>query len=234
MTILGKTAVAGATRACWPGTNPELYGWGRRQRSMRIRGERRLKMQSGQMLVAVAAVMTSLAAAGCAVAAVAASGPSANPEATHSGFAGYTWTVTAITHDGQRTPIPARHEVALVFTPNGQFGVSDPANYHSGTYRQVGDGFITSGLAVSAVGYAGQDPITLLATGAMSAFDNGVHAAARVSGDRMTISVGGYLIDCRRDGVQLESELPRTYSHLRKEKGATRRGEVRQNGGLCC
>jgi hypothetical protein len=124
-----------------------------------------------------------------------------------SGFAGYTWTVTTITHGGKQTPIPACYEVALVFTPNGQFGASEPVNYHSGAYRQVRDGFTTSGLAVSAAGYAGHDPVTLLATGAMSAFGNGVHAAASVSGDRMVISVGGYLIDCRRDGVQLESEL---------------------------
>jgi heat shock protein HslJ len=174
---------------------------------MRIRGERRLKVQSEQVLDAVAAVMTSLAAAGCAVAAVAASGPSANPEATHSGFAGYTWTVTAITHDGQRTPIPARHEVALVFTPNGQFGASDPVNCYSGTYRQVGDGFTVGDLAASAVGHVAGDPVALLAIGAMSAFGDRVHAVASVRGDRMTISVGGYSIDCERDGVKLEVEL---------------------------
>jgi hypothetical protein len=159
----------------------------------------------------------------------------ASQESAPTGFAGYTWTVTAITHQGKQTPIPARYEVALVFTPSGQFGVSDPVNYHSGTYRRVGDGFSTSGLAVSAVGYAGKDPITLLATGAMSAFDSGVHAVANVSGDRMTISVGGYQIDCRRDGVQLESELaPHTHSQLRKVNGTTRPGGIGQNSRLCC
>jgi hypothetical protein len=174
----------------------------------------------------------SLAAAGCATTV---SGASVSPKSSPSGFAGYTWTVTTITHGEKQTPIPARYEVALVFTPNGQFGASDPVNYHSGTYRQVGGGFTTSGLAVSAVGYAGDDPVTLLAMGAMSAFDNGVHATASVSGDRMTISVDGYLIDCKRDGVKLELELARhTQSHLLKENGATGRGELRQNSGLCC
>jgi heat shock protein HslJ len=179
----------------------EPYGGDRRQRGMGIRGERRLRAQTGQVFVAVAAVMMSVAVAGCAVSA---SGASASPEATHSGFAGYTWTVTAITHGGKRTPVPARYEVALVFTPNGQFGASDPVNYHSGTYRHASDGFTTGDLASTAAGYAGKDPITLLAMSAMSAFDNGVRAAASVSGDRMTISVGGYLIDCKRDGVKLD------------------------------
>ena len=165
--------------------------------------------QTGKMAAVAAVVLVSLTSAGCAVTA---SGTSVSPEATHTGFAGYTWTVTGITHGGKRTPIPARYEVALVFTPDGQFGASDPVNYHSGTYRQADDGFTTSGLAVSAVGYARRDRVALLATGAMSAFDNGVHAAASVSGDRMMISVGGYLIDCRRDSVQLESELARVNS----------------------
>jgi hypothetical protein len=135
-----------------------------------------------------------------------------NTSGASTGFAGYTWTVTAITHGGKQTPIPARYEVALVFTPNGQFGVSAPINYLSGTYRQVDDGFTISDFATTLVGYEGKDPITLLAMDAMSAFADGVHATANVSRDRMTISVGGYLIDCRRDGVKLESELARANS----------------------
>lgn len=130
-------------------------------------------------------------------------------------FAGYTWTVAAITHGGKQTPIPARYEVALVFTPNGQFGASDPINYHSGTYRQAGDGFTISDLATTLVGYEGKDPITLLAMDALSAFGSGVHATANVSRDRMTISVGGYSIDCRRDGVKLELELAKSGNYGR-------------------
>ena len=53
---------------------------------------------------------------------------------------------------------------------------------------------------VTTVGYAGHDPVTLLAIDAISAFDNGVHATATVTGNRLVISVGGFLLNCQRDG----------------------------------
>jgi hypothetical protein len=88
----------------------------------------------------------------------------------------------------------------VLFTPNGQFGANDPINIHEGPYRLVGGGFTTGSMIVSAVAYGGDNPVNLLAIDAISTFDNGAHAAATVTGNRLVISVGGFLIDCERDG----------------------------------
>jgi len=118
-----------------------------------------------------------------------------------SRFAGYKWQVISITHDGKRTPIPARYDVYLSFARSGQFGANDPVNYHSGTYRTTGDGFTSSQLIVSAAGSAGDDPVTLLAIDAIHAFDNGVSATAMASGDGLAVTAGGYQFGCQRDGT---------------------------------
>jgi hypothetical protein len=161
--------------------------------------------------IAVAAVLIALAAAGCATSADPAAsgrepaGREASPSATtHASFVGSKWLVTSITSHGKQTPIPNRdlvNQVYVLFTPNGQFAADDPINIHEGYYRLAGDGFTTNGLMVSAVGYAGNSPLMLLAINAISAFNNGVHATATVTGDRLVISVGGFLLNCERDGT---------------------------------
>jgi META domain len=117
-----------------------------------------------------------------------------------SGFAGYTWLVVTITRDGEETPIPARRNVRLKFTRNGEFSANDPINIHSGTYRTTSDGFTTSPLMSTLMGYVGEVPDILLAMEAISAF-NGVSAAATVTGDRLAVTVGEYQLGCQRDGA---------------------------------
>src|SRR3974377_1161673 len=98
-------------------------------------------VSSVSVSIVVAALM-SLAVAACGTTTAAGtppnSAPSTSAPATRAGFAGYKWTVTAIDHAGIETPVAERYGVGLLFTPNGKFGASDPVNYHSGTYRQVG------------------------------------------------------------------------------------------------
>ena len=147
-----------------------------------------------RIVAAVALVL--LAAAGCATAANGA------PPSTHTGFAGYKWSVVAINHNGNQTPIPAHYSVYLQFTPNGQFGANEPINYHGGIYRQTADGFTTSDVYSTLVGYAGKDPVVLLSQNAISAFNDGVNATAAVTGDRLTVTVAGYTLTCQRDGAQ--------------------------------
>jgi hypothetical protein len=53
----------------------------------------------------------------------------------------------------------------------------------------------------TAAGYVGHDLVTLLAISAISAFNPGVDAAAMVSGNRLTVTVGGYQLSCQRDGT---------------------------------
>jgi hypothetical protein len=60
------------------------------------------------------------------------------------------------------------------------------------------------------VGYIGHDPVTLLAINAISAFDNGIHATATVTGNRLAVTVGGYTLTCQRDGAQ--ANVPATAS----------------------
>jgi hypothetical protein len=149
-----------------------------------------------------AAALVSVAVVGCASAASGAGHQSGATPSGEGGFAGYKWQVVAIDHAGQETPIPARYNVYLAFTANGEFGANDPLNYHGGTYRVVGDGFTTVSNYNSLVGYVGKDPVTLLAVNAISAFNSGVHATATVTGDRLTVSVGDYLLTCQRNGTQ--------------------------------
>jgi hypothetical protein len=117
-------------------------------------------------------------------------------------FAGYKWSVVAIGHDGKQTSIPAHYNVYLQFAPNGQCGANDPVNSHFGTYRQTGDGFTTSLVAVSAVGYAGNDPVVTLTMGAISRLDDVADASATVTGNRLDVVAGGYTLTCQRAGEQ--------------------------------
>src|SRR5579872_1611634 len=107
----------------------------------------------------VAVTLMALAAAACG-------GTAGGGSSAIAGFAGYKWSVVAIGHDGTETTIPGHYNVYLQFAPNGQYGANEPVNYHFGTYRPTGDGFTTSLVAVSAVGYAGNDPVITLAMGA--------------------------------------------------------------------
>jgi hypothetical protein len=157
--------------------------------------------------IAAAVVLIALAAAGCAASAKSGRQLAGEPipsATTQARIVGYKWLVTSITSHGKQTPIPNRdlaNQVYVLFTPNGQFAADDPINIHEGYYRLAGDGFTTNGLMVSAVGYAGNNPLMLLAINAISAFNNGVHATATVTGNRLVISVGGFLLNCERDGT---------------------------------
>jgi hypothetical protein len=123
------------------------------------------------------------------------------------GFAGHKWRVVAIDHDGERTLVPVRYHVFVQFSKNGDFGANDSMNFHSGTYRLVSGGFAISKLRRTLVGYAGEDPVILRAAAAISAFSRGVDAAAAVTGDRLEVRVGGYLLDCQRDGKYSDAPL---------------------------
>ena len=98
--------------------------------------------------------------------------------------------------------LPAHYNVYLQFAANGQYGANDPVNYHFGTYRQTGDGFTTSLVAVSAVGYAGNDPVITLAMGAISRLDDVADASVTVTGNRLDVVAGGYTLTCQRAGEQ--------------------------------
>ena len=157
--------------------------------------------------MAAVAMLIALAAAGCAASAESGRQPAGQPTpsaTTQAGIVGSKWLVTSITSHGKQTPIPNRelaNQVYVLFTPNGQFAADDPINIYEGYYRLVGDGFTTNGLMGSAVGYAGNNPLMLLMINAISAFNNGVHATATVTGNRLVISVGGFLLNCERDGT---------------------------------
>jgi hypothetical protein len=131
-----------------------------------------------------------------------ATSPKPTPPASQvsAGFAGYRWLVVAIGHEGTVTSIPARLSVDLRFSPNGRFLADDSVNSHSGTFRMTHGGFTTSTLASSLVGYVGHNPAILLSQNAMTAFDNGAHATAQVTGDRLVVSVGSYTLTCVRHG----------------------------------
>jgi hypothetical protein len=58
----------------------------------------------------------------------------------------------------------------------------------------------------SAVGYAGDNAVTLLAINAINTFLPGVRAATTVSGDQLTVTVGGYRLNCQRDGASTASD----------------------------
>ena len=150
-----------------------------------------------------AAALASLAAAGCGT--VAGGTPQNPAPGARGGFTGYKWTVTAIGQVGRKTTVAERYGVGLQFAPDGKFGASDSVNFHSGTYRQADRGFATSMLYTTAMGYVGKDPVVLLAVSAISAFDNGARATAALSGDQLTVTVGGYTLVARRDGRQANS-----------------------------
>jgi hypothetical protein len=142
----------------------------------------------------VAVALMALAAAAC--------GSAAGGSSMLAGFAGYKWSVVAIGYDGKQTSIPAHYNVYLQFAPNGQYGANDPVNYHFGTYRPTGDGFTTSLVAVSAVGYAGNDPIITLTMGAISRLDDVADASVTVTGSRLDVVAGGYTFTCQRASEQ--------------------------------
>jgi heat shock protein HslJ len=142
----------------------------------------------------LALALVALAAAACGSTAAGGSSPAQ--------FAGYKWSVVAIRHDGKETPVPARYNVYLQFAPNGQYGANDPVNYHFGTYRQAGDGFTTSLVAATAVGYAGNDPVMVLAISAIDGLDDVADASATVTGNRLDVVAGGYTLTCQRAGEQ--------------------------------
>jgi hypothetical protein len=124
---------------------------------------------------------------------------------TVAGFAGYKWTVVSISHDGKTTTVPGKYAVFLQFTPDGHFGANEPVNYHSGGYRVTPDGFTTSGLGSTLAGYAGHDPVVLLAVSAISAFDNEAPVLAGVSGNALTVTAAGsYTLVAERDGWQAD------------------------------
>lgn len=147
---------------------------------------------------AVAAVLLIVALAGCGSAA--AHSPSASPPGSR--FAGYKWAVVSISHDGTATPVAAKYAVYLQFTPDGHFGANEPVNYHSGRYKLTPGGFTTSDVAQTLVGYAGHDPVVLLAQSAISALGTGAPAQASVSGATLTVTVSGYTLTARRAGPQ--------------------------------
>jgi hypothetical protein len=150
------------------------------------------------VLVGACILLMSPALAGC--------GSATSAKSVPAGFTGYVWRVVAISHDGKITSIPARLQVALRFSPAGQFGADDSINFHSGTYRITGDGFTTSGMSSTSVGYLGHDPVALVAISAIGSFDNGAHATASLKADRLVVGVGSYTLTCQRRG--LEADIP--------------------------
>jgi hypothetical protein len=146
--------------------------------------------------------MRRLVAAALVAFAVLACGSTAAGGSSPARFAGYKWSVVAIRHDGKETPVPAHYNVYLQFAPNGQFGANDPVNYHFGTYRQTGNGFTTSLIAVTAVGYGGHDPVIVLAMSAIHSLDDVADASVRLAGDQLEVMAGGYTLTCQRAGAQ--------------------------------
>lgn len=151
-------------------------------------------------LVGVSIFLMSIAVAAC--------GSATSARTVSSGFTGHDWQVVAISHDGKVTRTPARMQVALQFSPGGQFGANDGINFHSGTYRTTSDGFTTSALASTAVGYAGHDPAVLVAIDAIRSFDNGVHATVKLTADRFVVGVDSYTLTCRRSGPRADVPAP--------------------------
>jgi hypothetical protein len=141
-------------------------------------------------LAGACTLLVSLALAAC--------GSATSAKSVSAGFTGSAWQVVTISHDGKVTSIPARLQVALRFSPGGQFGANDSVNFHSGTYRRTGDGFTTRALSSTGAGYAGHDRAVLLAISAIGSFDSGVHATVQLTGDRLVVGVGSYTLTCQR------------------------------------
>ena len=140
--------------------------------------------------------------------ALAACGPVTSARPVSPGFTGYAWQVIAISHGGKVTSIPARLQVALRFSPGGQFGANVSVNFHSGTYHTTSAGFTTSALSSTLIGYAGHDPAVLLAISAIGSFGNGVHASVKLTVGRLVVSVGSYTLTCQRRGPQANVPTP--------------------------
>jgi hypothetical protein len=151
-------------------------------------------------LVGASALLMPLALAAC--------GSATSARSVSPGFTGYVWQVVAISHGGKVTSIPARLQVALRFSPGGQFGANDSINFHSGTYRITGDGFTTSALSSTLAGYAGHDPAVLLAIGAIGSFGSGIHATVKLTVGRLVVGVGSYTLTCQRRGPQASVPTP--------------------------
>jgi hypothetical protein len=145
-------------------------------------------------------VLMSLALAAC--------GSATSARSVSPGFTGYVWQVVAISHGGKVTSIPPRLQVALRFSPGGQFGANDSINFHSGTYRITSDGFTTSALSTTLAGYAGHDPAVLLAISAIGSFDNGVRATVKLTAGQLVVGVGSYTLTCQRRGPQASVPTP--------------------------
>lgn len=88
----------------------------------------------------------------------------------------------------------------MQLSPGGQFGANDSINFHGGTYRATSDGFTANVLYTSLVGYSGHDPAVLLAISAIGSFDDGAHATAQLTGDRLVVGVDSYALTCQRRG----------------------------------
>ena len=140
---------------------------------------------------------------GCSRMVTTASGTSPKPAPdTQAGFPGTNGRLSKLTTPGKETPIRARDADYLMFAPNGQFGATEPVNSHGGLYHQTGDSFTTSDMSSTSVGYTKNDPVALLAIDAIYAFGDGVQAKVQLTGNRLAVTVGGYLLICQRDGRQ--------------------------------
>ena len=99
----------------------------------------------------------------------------------------------------------ARTGTYLLFTPDGHFGANEPVNYHGGTYTLTPGGFTTHGVYQTLVGFSEPPPVE---TAAISAFSDGTHASAKVSGDTLDVSISGYAMTARRAGRQANFPPP--------------------------
>jgi hypothetical protein len=193
------------TERCSTGAAFYLLGQARRSATLDNAARRSRTVPAGPSarflaLVGVSIFLMSIAVAAC--------GSATSARTVSSGFTGHDWQVVAISHDGNVTRTPARMQVALQFSPGGQFGANDGVNFHSGTYRTTSDGFTASALASTLVGYPGHDPAVLLAIAAIGSFDNGVHATVKLTADRLVVGVGSYTLTCQRRGSLADVPAP--------------------------
>lgn len=154
----------------------------------------------------VSAIVLAFVLAACG--SVSGQHPSQAGSPSDAGFIGYKWTVVAITYQGKTTVVPAgnaRTGTYLLFTPDGHFGANEPVNFHGGTYTLTPDGFTTHGMYQTLVGFAGPPSAEVAA---ISAFHDGTHASAKVSGDTLTVSISGYRMTARRAGGQANFPPP--------------------------
>jgi hypothetical protein len=139
-------------------------------------------------------------------------GSSATRSPAAAGFVGYKWTVVAVTYHGKTSTVPsgdARSGTYLLFTPDGHFGANEPVNYHGGTYAVTSGGFTTHGIYQTLVGMSGPP---LPEVEAISAFGDGTHASAKVTGNVLTVAIEGYTLTAHRDGRQANFPPPQPTS----------------------